>query len=868
SAFVNRQNRFKVISSDLSDMQFILNLTLREVRSSWRRLLFFFICIGIGVGSIVALRSVIQNLNRAVASEARSLLTADVEINTTAPFTEVETAAIAQVAANNANIIEARNQTIQTNTMSRPSDDSKSGSLMLELKGVERGFPLVGDFRLSDDQQFDFSLLENKGAVVAPLVLERLNLKIGDKIRIGNQDFEIRAQFTKEPGGTTGFRLGPRVFIEKSGYDAAGLDVFGSRNRRRILFRADKPENAEPLAAEFRAALKGAKSLAVARSYKESQDNLKNSFDRAENFLSLTGLVILVLGGIGVWNVTRVFVEQKKSAIAVLKCLGATGTRVTLVYLLQILILGALGSLLGIALAQLALFAIRQNFAESLPVQMSYNLQPGAILQGILLGLAVSMLFSLLPLLQIRNIKPRLILRDNAGETFKRFSVVNLLVGGFVISGLVLLAVWQANSWRIGIYFLFGLAGTAAVLYAGAFVLTAVLRRFRAIPIFAVRQAINSLHRPGNQTRVVLLAVGLGVFVVLSVQLLQSNLQREFDLFREGSLPTLFLIDIRRAQAADVKNLISEQTGETVEYIPAVRGRIAAINGQPFDSEQREINRQSGQIGREYVLTYRSKLVGEEEIVDGQFWDETSLSPKDEGEVSLDESMKDQLKLNVGDNLTFDIFGQKRTARIVSFRRLDVRNPRSTFQIVFRPGTLEEAPQTLLAPIYAPLDAAARSKLQRALVDKFPNISAIDTADAVAAIKRLLDNITLAVSFVGGFVFLSGALILIGSIALTKFQRVYENAILKTLGARRGTLLVILLTEYGLLGILAAIVGVSAAVTLSYFVANYVFQITWRFNVNLTLLGFIITTLLVMIVGAVSSFDVLLRKPLATLRSQ
>ena len=849
-------------------MSFIFNLTLREIRSSWRRLLFFFICIGIGVGSIVALRSITQNLNRAVAGEARFILTADVEINTTAPFTEAETATIRQVAASNANVIEASGETIQTNTMSRPAESSKTGSLMLELKGVERGFPLVGDFKLSDGKPFDFGLLENKGAVVAQLVLERLNLIIGDKIRIGGEDFEIRASFATEPGGTTGFRLGPRVFVEKSGYEAAGLDTFGSRNRRRILFRTSKAEDAEPLAAQFRAALKSIKSLAVARSYKESQDNLKDSFDRAENFLSLTGLVILVLGGIGVWNVTRVFVEQKKSAIAVLKCLGATGSRITLVYLLQILVLGALGSAFGVALAQTALFFIKLRFEASLPAQMNYNLQPNAILQGVWLGLAVSALFSLLPLLQIRNIKPRLILRDTANETFKRFSLLNVMVGAFVVAGLLLLAVWQANSWRIGIYFLVGLAATAAVLYAGAFLSTTVLRRFRAVPVFALRQAINSLHRPGNQTRVVLLAVGLGVFVVLSVQLLQANLQREFDLFREGSLPTLFLIDINRAQASDVKNLIREQTGETVEYIPAVRGRIAAVNGQPFDSEQREINRQSGQIGREYVLTYRSALVGEEEITEGEFWDGKSLSPTDEGEVALDEGMKDGLKLNLGDRLTFDIYGQKRVARIVGFRRLDVRNPRSTFQIVFRPGTLDDAPQTFLAPVYAPLDASERSRLQRALVDKFPNVSAIDTADAVAAVKRLLDNITLAVSFVGGFVFLSGALILIGSIALTKFQRVYENAILKTLGARRGTLVAILLTEYGLLGILAGLVGASAAVALSYAVAKYVLNINWHFNPALTLLGFLITVLLVMIVGAVSSFDVLLRKPLATLRLQ
>jgi putative ABC transport system permease protein len=749
--------------------------------------------------------------------------------------------------------------------MARPADASKSGTAMLELKGIENNHPLVGEFKMSDGKPYDYSLVANKGAVVAPLLLERLGLQVGDSIKIGGQDFQIRGVVTEEPGGTTGFRLGPRVFIERTAFDAAGLTEFGSRNRRKILFRTTAAENAEPLAAALRSALKQTKSIVAVRSYKEAQENTSESFNRAENFLSLTGLVILVLGGIGVWNVTRVFVEQKKQSIAVLKCIGATGTGVTLAYLLQILTLGLLGSAFGVLLAQLALFAIKQNFADDLPPAMTYNLQPAAISQGFLLGLAVSALFAALPLLEIRQIKPRLLLRDGTNEALRKFAPVNFLVGVFVVAGLLLLAVWQANSWRIGTYFLIGLAVTAGVLYLAAFVLTKLLRTLRGVSVFALRQSINSLSRPGNQTRVILMAVGLGVFVVLSVQSLQSNLLKEFDLTRTGSLPTLFLIDIRRNQAEQLKEFLKQETGETVEYIPAVRGRIAAINDQPIDIEQREIRQQSGQIGREYVLTYRQNLVGEEQVTAGQFWDATASS---EPEVSLEEGLRDALKVNVGDTITFDISGQRITAKVTSFRRLDVRNTRSTFLIVFRPGVLENAPQTLLAPLYTSFSAETKRGLQRKLVDQFPNISAIDTSDAVTAIKKLVDNITLAVSFVGGFVFLSGALILIGSIALTKFQRIYENAVLKTLGAKRNTLLLILLAEYSLLGLLAGVVGAVAATGLSYVVANYVFKIIWRPDWTLLSVGLLVTVLLVTIVGAISSFDVLLRKPLATLRSQ
>ena len=845
-------------------MGFILNLTRREIRSSWRRLLFFFVCIGIGVGSIVALRSMVSNLNRAVAGEARSILAGDVEIGSSVPFTEDELAAIQTVLAQNPPV-EARDENIQTSTMSRPSDESKTGSVTLELKGIDDTFPLVGDFKMADGRRFDYSLVANRGAVVAPQLLEKLNLKIGESIRIGTIDFEIRAVIAEEPGGAGGFRLGPRVFIERAAFDAAGLNEFGSRNRRRIVFRLS--ENPESFISQMRTELKKSGSIAAVRSYREAQENTKQAFDRAENFLSLVGLVILVLGGIGVWNVVRVFVEQKRESIAVLKCLGASGIKITAAYLLQILSLGLLGSLFGAGLAAILLRLIEMRFAESLPLKLSYNLQTSAVVQGILLGLAISALFSLLPLLRIKNIKPRLLLRDSANEQIKRFSPLSFLAGAAFLGGLMTLAIWQANSWRIGLYFLTGLATTSAILYAAAFVLTKLLRIFRYAPSFSLRQAVGSLSRPGNQTRVVLLAVGLGVFVILAVQNLQANLLREFDFIRGNSLPSLFLIDIQPAQTAAVKNLILEQTGETIEYIPAVRARISAINGKANnDSEQqREVRQQSGQVGREYVLTYRPTLIGDEEIVAGKFWHPSASS---DAEVSVDESLRGLLNLDVGSVITFDILGQKLNAKVTSIRKIDARNLRSTFLIVFRPGSLENAPQTLLCPVMTELDTEKRGALQRSLIDKFPNIFVLDTADAVASVRRLLVNFTLAVSFVGGFVFLSGALILIGSIALTKFQRIYENAILKTLGAQRKTLLAILLFEYAVLGAAAGLVGSLAASALSYVVARYVLDIKWQFDWTLTLLGLLVTVLLVTIIGAISSFDVLLRKPLGTLRSQ
>lgn len=840
-------------------MQFVLNLFFREIRSSWRRLLFFFLCIAVGVGSVVALRSLIQNLSRAVAVDARALLTADFEVSSTNPFSPSEISAIESVVSKS-NIVEARNEAVTTSAMAR----SKDGFQFVEIKGIESPFPLVGNFTLSDEKPFDFSLLENQGAVVQELLLEKLNVKIGDYVQIGRAEFQIRGTFDEEPGGASGFRLGPRVFISKKDFEEAGLARFGSRVRRRILYRTSADPT--PVVKDLREALKGT-TLNV-NSYKEAQENTSEQFERTENYLSLTGLLILVLGGIGVWNVARVFVEQKRKTVAVLKCLGADSRKVIFVYLAQILTLGFLGSLFGIFLAQAALWFVRWRFGDALPEEMIYSIHFASAWQGVLLGILISLLFSVLPLLQIRHIKPNLLLRDETGEKMRQLDWTRMIFALLTLAGLLGLAVWQAGSLKIGIAFLASLAITSLILYVAAIVLTRLLKGLKIFSSFSLSQAVNSLYRPGNQTRIVLLAVGLGAFVVLAVQSLQANLVREFDFTRNQKIPSLFIIDIQRSQIEPIKNFAIEATGENVQPIPTVRARIAMVNGKSFDFDQKEIRQQQGQIGREFAVTYRPNLDENEIVVAGKFWDVTPVAPNGEAEVSIEEGMSQRLGVNVGSVITFDILGRKINARVTSIRKIDLRNTRTAFVFVFRPGTLEAAPQTYVLPITKKLPATERQRFQRQILDLAPNVQIFDVADILTTVTRLINNFVLAISFVGSFVILTGILILIGSVALTKSQRIYENAILKTLGAKRGSLLTILLAEYAVLGILAGIIGAFFATLLSFAVAKYIFEISWEFDLTLMIPGVLVTMLLVMTIGTLASFSVLFKKPLAVLRSQ
>jgi putative ABC transport system permease protein len=789
-------------------------------------------------------------------------LTADVQVDSTRPWNAEALAAIERIAR--PPLIESRTETIEANTMARPADSSLAGALMVELKGVEPEFPLYGDFILKGGEKFRYELLRNNGAVVAPLLLERLRLRVGDSLKVGESTFEIRGEIEREPGGGGGFRLGPRIMIERGAVEKTGLVGFGSRARRRVLLSV-REGSLQEVVRELRRELKG--QLVTVNSYRDAQENLNEQFARTENYLALTGLVVLVLGGIGVSSVTRVFIEQKKGSIAVLKCLGANSRQITAVYLAQVVTLGLAGSLLGVALAKGALSLIGRYFAESLPPDMSYGVTSGALLQGLGLGLLVSILFSALPLLRIRHVKPNMLLREDAGDDGKRRRVDTLryFAGALVVFGLFLLSSWQAGSVRVGIFFLAGLAVTALVLYLAAIALVFLVRRARRFRSFALRQAISSLYRPGNQTRIIVMAVGLGAFVVMSIQSLQTNLLAEIDVSQRTSLPGMFLIDIQPDQKQGVENLIEQATGTRPELIPTVRARIFAINGREVELDEPGVRQERGRLGREYVTTYRPFLEANESIVAGNFW---GKEPSTEPEVSIEEGMRGLLGLDIGSLITFDIAGRKISARVTSIRRVDWRNSRTGFMVLFRPGALENAPQMLITPINAPGNEAERARFQRVLLDSYPNISVIDVAEVVNSVSRILNNITLAVSFLGAFVFLCGVLILVGSIAMTKFQRIYDVAVLKTLGAKRKVLLVMLFIEYGLLGLVAGFVGALASVALSYSVAHFILEIPWSFLPAQTLIGIALTVALVTIIGLSSSLGVLRRKPLAILRSQ
>ncbi|MEP7337610.1 MAG: FtsX-like permease family protein [Acidobacteriota bacterium] len=864
-------------------MKFILNLAYREMRASWYRLLFFFLCIAIGVGSIVALRSLVQNLRMAVTRDARSLLTADVQVSSNNALNDATRAALER--SYNSPIVEDHTEVLETATMARSAESWMAVPKMIELKAVQPQFPFYGEMVLAGGKPYSHALLKDRGALVKENLLTALDVKVGETLKIGNADFQIRGVIEQEPGNSmNAFSIGPRVMIDYDDAVAAGLSGQGSRARFRVLFKVQEGQM-DRLVGRLRRELTAQSGITV-RSFRYSQDRMSESLTQVEDYLSLIGLVILVLGGIGISSVTRVFVQQKMKTIAILKTLGGSNARVLGAYLVQVLMLGLVGSLLGLLLAQVAAWGLPKYFAGSLPFNIEFGLTWQAALQGLGIGLLVALLFSLLPLLEIRHIKPILVLRSADTVVGKRFDWLRIVTAIVVVAGLLGLASWQAGSLKVGGIFLIALAAMTLLLSLTATVLMRVLRGLRRAPSFALRQGINSLYRPGNQTRTILMAVGLGVFVVVAVRSLQLNLRAELGVDLSNFRADMYLIDIQPDQRQAVEESVAKFTGIKPEIVPTVRARIAAINNREVNLErprQADANggrgaggrgsgnsgpQSRGMLGREYVLSYRARLEDNEKVVAGKFWEPSTVPPGGEAEISIEELMHDELGLNVGDKMTFDVLGQPITGRITSIRHIDWRNARTGFLVLFRPGTLENAPTMYISAIKGPADNTQRAQLQRELVDKSPNVSVVDVRDIIEIARGIVQKVSLAVSFVGGFVFLSGLLILIGSIAMTKYHRLYESAILKTLGAKRKLIISTLLVEYGVLGLLAGVIGSSAAIALTWAISEKALKLTWHFLPSVNLIGVGVSVVVVMLIGVLSSWDVMIKKPLGILHSE
>lgn len=843
-------------------MRFIVAMAWREVRSAWRRLVLFFLCIAMGVGAMVSLRSFTRVISSALADNARALLSADVRAESGAAWTAEHVEVLTRHGSDPA--VTGRTRMIETETIVRVADREDARPVMVVLRSVEPAFPLRGRVRLRGGQPYAYNLLAHGGTVVTASLVDRLHVDVGDVIKVGTLALTVRGVAERLPGNALNFSPMPRILVEYGVPEAAGLTGFGSRATFFWLFTV--PDGQEQglvraLGGDFRARrLRGGIGT-----FHFIQNWMAGSLSNIDGFLSLIGLSIVVLGGIGIASVMRVFVQQRIRTVAILKCLGGRNRRVIGAYAAQVVALSLGGSLVGLLVAQGIVSGLSGYVSARLPIDVAPRLSPAACVQGVAVGVLIGLLFALPPLLDIRDVKPILVLRHDAAAR-RRFDWVRIGAQLLIAATIAGLAGWMAGAYRDAAIFVGGIFAAVVVLHLAGTILMHLLARLRRLPSFVLRQGVGSLYRPGNQTRVILFTVGLGALFVVAVRLFQVNLQQEYALDMTDLAADMFMIDVQPPQRDAVKASLDGLGAAEVRLVPVARARIAGVKRDP--SNPTRVPRE--RFGGEFRLTDRLALEPSEQVTEGRFWPAT---PSPEPEVSVQDGLAVWMGLRVGDVLVFDMAGRPLEARVTSIRRLD-RRARTLTSLVradmlFRPGSLDRYPHTYVGALKGPADGAARAVLQNRFLAQYPGVTLVDALDDIGEVRRRIADISSAVSILGGFVLACGILTLIGSVAMTKMQRVYEAAILKTLGAKRRILVRVTVIEYGVLGLLAGLIGSASSIAVTWVMSRWGNQpLPWRFHPGINAAGALLTAVLVLLIGIAATWDVAARKPLGILREQ
>jgi putative ABC transport system permease protein len=848
---------------------FVLRMAWREARASWARLVFFFVCVALGVSAIVVLRSVVQQVRATLTREARSIVGSDIVVQGSQPWSGDRGARLEALLAD-ARVL-ARSEVVETQTMATPAAGGTGAVRLVEVRGVGAGFPFYGAPELEGGAVYSHDLFRDRGVLVPPELLLEMGLRPGDALLLAGQPFTIRGVVVRDRVQRSGgIAFGPRVYVDLDALRATTVLGFGSRATHQVHVRVD-PATIGTVTSRLRRALR--QDAASVRSWQGVEDRIGRNLTTAENYLSLVGLAIVVLGGIGVWSVTRTLIQQKIRSVAILKCLGASARQVLASYGLLVLGLAVGGSALGVGLARLALATIPQRTLEPLGVE-AVGLTWSAVAQGVAVGVLVSLLFAIVPLLEVRRIKPLLLLRADTAATARRRDWRSVLVTVAIGLALAVIAVWQAGSLEAGLYVSAGLAGVGLSLYGLSRLVLRLVAPLARSRRFALRHAVISLSRPGNQTRVILMAVGLGCFFILAVRAMQANLLEEFAVQVGQDTPDLILIDIQRDQVDGVREAVTPFVQRPPRFLPLLRARVVGVDGRRVQLPTAEDVRRQGRLTREFGITYRDAVQDNETIVAGRFWSgplEADRTPDGaDTEVSIELEARNSAQIEVGDLMRFSLAGRDLSARVTSVRRVvwgEAQN--GGFVFILRPSpALAKMPQTFVGFVEPQDGAEPRVALQRALVRGFPNVSAIDVREVLEAVEAVLANATMGVTVVGAVTLVAGVLILVGAVAVTRFQRLYEAAIYRTLGASTRALATLMAVEYGLLGLLAGTLGAAGALVLSWAMARGLFEIDWRPAPLLLSAGVVVTALVVALVGLVASAGVLVQKPLATLREQ
>ena len=824
----------------------------------------------LGIAALVAINSFGDNLALSIDGQARELLGADLTLSWNRPPSR-KTGRLAKTLG--------RDRAYEVSFASLVSIPKTGGVRLAQVKGLTGNFPYYGEWETQPASAVQTFRRSGRVALVDDALLVQLGAQPGDSVRLGNLSFLIAGRVIRTPGqAAIAATVAPTVFVPNQFLASTGLLQRGSRVNYKYYYQFAPGTDVEKYVKTISGRLDkdGVSYDTVAGRKKQTG----RSFADLTKYLSLVAFVALLLGCVGVASAVQLYVKEKIASVAILRTLGASGRQALLIYLLQTALMGLIGATVGAVLGSAVQLILPRVFGDFLPITVQTTLSGPAILSGIATGLLISVLFALLPLLAIRNVSPLRALRtsyedDLSGRDPLRWAVY-LLIVGFIVG----FAYLQTRNLPLAVGFTGGLAVAFGVLTLLGLGLIALVRRFFPTSwSYVWRQSLANLYRPNNQTLILVTAIGLGAFLIATLYLTQGLLLGRVQLSSSGNQPNMVLFDIQNEQLAGVRSLVKQQNLPVLQQVPVVTMRLNDINGQtasarktppprpdqPGDTIRTDSTNRapSWAFTREYRVTYRDSLISSEKIAAGK----GPYQANGAIYISIEKDYMDRLHVKLGDTLNFNVQGAPIAAIVGGTREVDWSRVQTNFLIVFPSGVLEQAPQFHVLMTRVP-DNKTSAVLQRGLVSGFPNVSAIDLGLILKTVDDILSQISFVIRFMALFSILTGLLVLASSVVISKYQRMRESVLLRTLGASRSQILRITALEYGLLGLLAALSGIILSVVSTWTLARFVFEVPYQADVVPLIVVASVVTMLTVVIGVFNSREVLVRPPLDVLRSE
>jgi putative ABC transport system permease protein len=840
-------------------------IATRELRAGRAKFIFVLLSVAIGVAALTGVRSASASFRRTLLTEARTIMAGDLSARMAAapsPLEQKQLDAMAQ---------QGMVMTRLTEMISMASSGRDVTPVLISIKAIDPAqYPFYGHVTLQPAGNLR-SVLTDDAVVVAPELLDRVHGNVGDALRIDGKNFRIAATILDEPdrlSSSTG--IGLRVMMTQAGLQSTGLVAPGDSATRRYLFKL--PQQTDAAVASAKSALEAALPEASITDYREANPALTQGLDRATDILSLMSLVAMVLGAIGVGMSMRAHLQQRLDSIAIMKSLGASSRQIMRIYLLQTLLLGAAGGVLGVLLGmgvQMALPLILEKLLHIAPV---FHLEPMAIVIGFATGLLTTLLFTLPPLLDIRTVRPASIFRraveDSSGMSVaaraKQYRV-QALAAAVIFAGLTAIAATLSDSALVGRWFAAGLAVTFGTLLGGAALLLkglrALLRGARLKMPQPVRQGLANLYRPGNQTAAVLAALGTGVMLVTAVFFLQRAIVGDLQLSAANNLPNIFLLDVAPDELAGVRSLLESQPGERgkVELLPIVAAHVISIDGVP--AKQVKLKNFSHRALQRVQITWSDPLPPGTRVLQGSWWQAGTTT----AQVAIGPKEAERLGVHLGSHIVFGAQDEQIDAVVSAIIKSDGQHGYSRMEFILPQAPLAGLPAMWFGGVH--VDPPQVAGVQRALYAAYPSVTVIDVADAMETIRKLVLQITRIVQFLAGFSIFAGVVVLASSVAGTRYRRIREIVVLKTLGATRRRIATIFSVEFAVLGLLAGGIGVGFAALLTRVLLPKM-EIDFHMQWGAAMLAIFLTMVLTNGAGWLASWRLLGQKPLAVLREE